>query len=467
MAVRGARLGVESLEAVRAGVGRGMNRAGRITAVMGLAALLFVLGATGLFTVVRSDPREARSPRQAVAPPLPVLPNATLAQTITALQARLRAVPSDWPSYASLGLAYVQQARVMADPSYYPKAQGVLQRSMALHPNGNFPALTGLGALALARHDFAGALSWGRKAVAINPYNDNIYGVIGDAQVELGRYDEAFATFQKMVDLKPNLASYARASYAHELQGDVRGAVEIMNLAYDAAGTKEDQAWVLNQLGELSFNSGNLDAAEENFRHARVVAPSFVPAEAGLAKVEAARGRLASAIRSYRHVVAVYPLPEYVIALGDLYRGTNQEALADREFDLLHVEERLFQANGVNMDLEIALFDADHHVDLAAGLKAAEDEYTRRRSVNVADALAWELFAHGRAAEALTYANEALHLGTRNALFFFHRGMIERALGQREAARGDLRQAIDINPHFSVLWAEPAARALASVGGKV
>jgi tetratricopeptide (TPR) repeat protein len=129
------------------------------------------------------------------------------------------------------------------------------------------------------------------------------------------------------------------------------------------------------------------------------------------------------------------------------------------------VEERLFQANGVNMDLEIALFDADHHVDLAAGLAAARTEWARRQSVNVADALAWELFANGRPQEALGYANQALNLGTRNALFLFHRGMIERELGQTAAARKDLARAQAINPHFSIVWSRSVAATLHALRG--
>jgi tetratricopeptide (TPR) repeat protein len=191
--------------------------------------------------------------------------------------------------------------------------------------------------------------------------------------------------------------------------------------------------------------------------------PSFVPARAGQAKVLAARGDLERAIAAYQDVVAVYPLPEYVIALIDLQTVSGASAEAARQTDVLHVEERLFQANGVNMDLEIALFDADHSVNLAEGLAAAQREWGRRQSIAVADALAWELYANGRYAEARTYSDRALHLGTRNALFLFHRGMIERALGRTSAAAKDLRTALEVNPHFSILWSDRAGAALASL----
>ena len=119
----------------------------------------------------------------------------------------------------------MQQARVTSDPSFYPKAQGALRRSLDLQPQDNEGALVGMAALAAARHDFAAALRLGTSARQIDPYDANVYGVIGDAQLELGRYQDAFDTFQTMVDTKPTLSAYARVSYARELLGDVPGAI--------------------------------------------------------------------------------------------------------------------------------------------------------------------------------------------------------------------------------------------------
>lgn len=441
------------------------KRVGRAVAVVGIAVGMLLVGGIGLFRAVGSSPRPVVRPSAPAVTAPPVVVTGSLTEQISILQARLRLVPNDWSAYASLGADYVQQARITADPTYYPKAQGVLQRSLALDTTDNFQAMTGMATLAAARHDFAGALSWGRRASAIDPANANIHAIMGDALVELGRYPEAFAEFQKGLDLKPKLPTYARGSYALELQGNVPAALHVMGLALESAGTASDSAWASNQLGELEFNSGNLDAAADQYRRATQVDPTFIPPHAGLAKVEAALGEFGRAIADYQWVVARYPTPEYVIALGDLYTVTGRPDQAAQQYGLVHVEERLLQANGVNVDLEIALFDADHRVDLSAGLSAARAEWARRHSINVADALAWELHANGRDEEALAYSNQALHLGTRNALFFFHRGMIERALGRTDAARRDLAQALSINPHFSILWSKTAVRTLARMGG--
>src|SRR5439155_11721646 len=154
----------------------------------GLAVVLFAVGGVGLFRAVHPQPSPApvgdsASAGSALAEQ-PVILSGTLQQAIASLQQRLRAAPEDWQSWANLGLAYVQEARVTADPRYYPKAQGALERSLRLQPDGNFAAYTGEGALALARHDFAGGLPWGEKARGVNAYNGNVYGVIGDAQIE-------------------------------------------------------------------------------------------------------------------------------------------------------------------------------------------------------------------------------------------------------------------------------------------
>jgi tetratricopeptide (TPR) repeat protein len=381
---------------------------------------------------------------------------------IASLQRRLGQYPEDWSSWAELGLAYVQQARATADPTWYPKADAALRRSLSIHADGNLEAMTGMGALAAGCHDFAGALRWGERARAANRWNSSVYGVIGDALVELGRYPEGFQALQRMVDLRPDLSSYARASYAWELQGRTANAIHAMRLALDAAASPADAAWASYYLGELYWNSGNLQQAEASYRQGTLHDPSFVPNREGLAKVAAASGRTGEAIAGYQWAIARYPLPQYVIELGDLYTASGQPDLARQQYDLVRAEERLFAANGVNVDLELALFDADHRGSPNAGLSAARAEWGRRQSVNVADALAWALHASGDDRQALGYSRLALRLGTRNALFYFHKGMIERSLGQTAAARRDLATALGINPHFSTLWAPVAVKAMAT-----
>jgi tetratricopeptide (TPR) repeat protein len=320
----------------------------------------------------------------------------------------------------------------------------------------------GLGSLAAAQHDFAAALRWGRRAVRAAPFDADAYAVLGDAQLELGRYRAAFASFQRMVDTRPDLASYARVSYALELRGNVAGAIDAMRAAFDVAADRPDVAWAAAQIGKLHFGAGRIDDAREWFRRARAADPEAVEAVAGLALVAWASGDLPAAIAGYERLAARYPSPEHVATLGDLHMAAGDGEAAAIQFDLVRAEARLIRANGVNTDLEIALFEADHRGpgSARAALRAARAEWAKRTSVHVADALAWALYANGRYREAADASAQALRLGTRNALFLFHAGMIRLRLRDRSAAQRFLREAFEVNPWFSVRWAPVLRSAL-------
>jgi tetratricopeptide (TPR) repeat protein len=437
-----------------------MRAIGKAAAVTAMAVALLVAGAAVFVrgTGVAVDPAARRTSSSALL--LPTANAGSLDGGIASLQQRLREIPDDWRGFAQLGLAYVAQARVTADPSWYPKAEGVLRRSLRLQPDENVDGALGIGALDLARHDFAAALREGRRASDLNPYSADAYGVIGDALLELGRYDRAFEALQTMVDTRPDLASYARVAYARELVGDVPGAERAMRLAFDAAGTPSDSAWTTYQLGELAFGSGDVGSARAWYARGLDLDPAYVPNLAGLAKVAWARGDDELAIARLTEVVARYPSAEFVGALADLYRATGKPALADRQEAVVAAMHDLATANGVNVDLELALFDADHG-DPEGALAAARAEWARRQSVHVADAYAWALYANGRYQRASTFAERALALGTRSALFLFHAGMIRLELGDEVGARRYLSDAVATNPNFSILHAADAARVLA------
>jgi tetratricopeptide (TPR) repeat protein len=387
--------------------------------------------------------------------------NASTASLVSDLQSRLQADPKDERSYALLGLAYQQRARETGDPSWYPKSEGALRQALALDPRDGL-AVGGLGSLALSRHRFRIALALGERAHTLSPYSAQPWGVIGDAQIELGRYPQAFASFDRMNSLRPNLSSYARVSYGRELIGHTAAAVRAMKLAVDAAtGGAEPTAWTHVQLGKLYFNHGRYREAEREYRFALQVFPGYAYGLDALAQVLAADGEYHQAIAAERRAVDAIPLPQYVAALGDLYRVTNRHVLAQRQYDLIGAIEKLLNANGVKTDLEIALFQVDHGIALDHGLARAHFAHTERPSIDGDDVLGWALARNGRCAEALPHSKASLRLGTQDALKFFHRGMIERCLGHTAVARGWFRRALALNPHFSLLWA-PMAKRLAA-----
>jgi tetratricopeptide (TPR) repeat protein len=124
------------------------------------------------------------------------------------------------------------------------------------------------------------------------------------------------------------------------------------------------------------------------------------------------------------------------------------------------------RANGVNTDLEIALFYADHGMNLQTSLEKARAAYDAQPNIHAADALAWTLYKTGDYKEAQKYSSEALKLGTRDPLKLFHAGMIAKALGEKEQAREYLQRAIDLNPHFSLLYSDEADGSLKALNAK-
>ena len=388
---------------------------------------------------------------------------ASVDEQIQTLQGLLRENPNDWQSYSQLGLAYLQKARETGDPSYYQKVEEALGKTLE-HHSDDYVTVSAMGALALARHQFHSALEWGERARQLDPDRTYAYGVIADAQIELGQYEEAVETLQTMVDLRPDMSSYSRISYIRELNGDTEGALEMLQTVVDGGVPNlESTAWTRTQLGNLYFNNGNLEQAKLEYVRTLSDRPGYVYALAGLGRVRFAQGKIDESIELLTKATNVMPLPEFVITLGDLYQKNNQPELAQGQYDLVGAIEQLHKANGVDMDMEIALFNADQNKDLVANAERAREAYANRPSIHAADVLAWSLYKTGNFEEAKIYSEEALQLGTRDALKLFHAGMIAYRLGENTRAQEYLEQTLAINPHFSILYSDEAQKTLDSL----
>lgn len=420
-----------------------------LAAVTGLLLGRFQLAGNGGASPAPPGPRAAVSAEAAVA----------------SLQTQLRATPDDPNLLTRLGVSYITRARETADPTYFTKAAEALERSQSLGPDRTL-TLTGLGLLALSRHEFSAALDFGRRASATDPASPQPLGVIVDAQVELGLYDEAAETAQQMLDRRPSLASLSRASYLREIHGDMPGAVTAMTQAVVAsAGSAADIAYVQVLLGDLHLGAGDLAKAEAAYRSALAKLPAYALAEAGVARVRAARGDLAGAAAQLDGVVARLPLPAYVALLGDTLAAQGRSADAAAQYELVRQIEALNRANGVAVDLELARFEADHARDPGAdpevAVTMARTALAQRPTVFGEDALGWALRQAGRPAEALPHARAAVRLGTADALLWYHLAAVEADLGLDDAARTDLSKALSLNPHLTVRDL-PGARDLAS-----
>jgi len=390
-----------------------------------------------------------------------LLAGGSLASGISTLQSHLKAQPKDSGGWATLGIAYIEQARTNGDPSRYPQAQRALERSLKLSPD-NDPALAGQAALAAARHEFPEALKYADKALDENAFNERALSVRIDALVELGRYKEASKAADDADSRRPGIPVFTRYAYVHELRGDVRTARRVLEQALAGATAPGDIAYVASSLGQLSWREGEYKTALKYYEQALQADRTYVPALEGRARAQAANGDRAAAILGMEEVVARYPLPGPLVVLGELYEardGEEDRAKARDQYALVNAWTALARANGVNADLDTALAAADHG-DRKAALRAARAEWERRETVHTADALAWALHVNDRDDEALAYARRATATGYRDATFLYHRGMIERATGHEKEARDSLSSALKLNPAFSPVGAELARKTL-------
>lgn len=327
----------------------------------------------------------------ACASPQAATPAATqtssLQRNAESLQAKLRRTPKDAAAWAQLGATHVELARVTFDPQHYSRAERALTESLRLKPEGNGEAFIGRGALANAKHDFVVARDWGQRAVTALPDSAPAQGVLVDALTQLGDDAGASVALQRMLDLRPGVASFTRAAYHFELHGRLDEARGAMQRALESATSPDEAEFCRLHLDELEGRTGN-------------------------------------ALETYRELVSKAPSPEHLVKYGKALDKAGKPQEARAQYDLALQQLRALGGD----DLTAALIAADHG-DPAEALRFAEKEWAKRQSVFTADALAWALHVNKRSAEALPYSDKAVALGWRDP----------EVLRHREAILGSLR----------------------------
>lgn len=383
--------------------------------------------------------------------------------SIRKLQDLLKKHPDDFAAHINLANAYLQKARESGDPRLYTQVDELLAQAAKIEPEN--PELFATQAvIALARHDFAGGLVLGQKALALDPERSRFFGVVADAQIQLGQYPEAVNSLQEMVNRRPDFASYSRIAYARELHGDPEGAVEMMTAAIEAnSSVPENIAWAHVQVGNLFFAMGNPGEATKAYTRALQVTPDYAPALAGEARLAAAARDFATAAALYTKAFERLPSAAYAIDLGDVYSAQGDAAKADQQYALVRAIDALYADNGTNTDLELAAFFADRG-DAAEAVRRARAAYESQPNVYAADTLGWALYRSGDVAGAQKYSAEALKLGTRDATMLYHAGVIAREAGKPTEAQEYLRQALATNKDFSILHSADAQKAFQDLG---
>ncbi|GHC44559.1 tetratricopeptide repeat protein [Streptomyces flavofungini] len=382
---------------------------------------------------------------------------------IGAREAHLRAHPGDDQSWAVLGSAYVERGLRTADSAYYPKAENALRTSLRTRPERNVAALTGLANLANARHDFRGARKWGEQAVRLAPRRWAAHAALLDAYRGLGDAKGVGRALAKVRKLRSGAAVRIRSGAVYRDRGWREDAAAALTDAAALAETPAERAACLYRVGELAWERGEPGDALRHYDAALAADPDLHPALAAKGRALASVGRTSDALRAYRAALARRPAPEYALELGELYESLKLRPAATAQYDLLRERVRQGGLGGVNDERVLGVFEAEHG-DAGAAVRRLTAEFKRHASPENADALGWALHRSGESKAGLKHVESAVKKGPRSALFAYHRGEIERALGRYGAARRHLTEALRINPHFSPLRAPAAHAALKSLG---
>ena len=386
------------------------------------------------------------------------------------LQNKIAANPADSKSIIALANYFILEGRATGNYPYYDMAAMKLINDALKINADNFEALTLKSLIYLSQHHFADGLATAQKARGIIPYNAFVHGILVDGNVEMGNYDSAVASAQIMMDIRPDLRSYARASYLREIYGDYPGAIEAMKLAV-GAGAPGDEAteWSRIQLGHLYENTGDLKSAEMNYQIALKERPGYMYAFAGMA-------RLAMATKEYDKAIGYYQQ-----AAKDANPGAFKEEQAivyfladqkDKAAELTKnvIDELNKNAQAANTDASIGHY-ADKELAYAylsvknydKALEHALLEYNRRPlNIEVNETVAWMYYQKGEMAKALPYLDAALKTNSRNPTLLCRAGLIFARSGDVTKAKKYLQDALQNNPNIDETLKAAALQALKS-----
>lgn len=339
-------------------------------------------------------------------------------------------------TFERLGWTFVKKARLSFDAGFYRLAEQCAACMEALGSKGADALLLRAHALQ-SLHHFREAETVARELVNLRerPFD---YGVLGDILIDEGKVRDAAAAYQKMVDLRPDLQSYARAAHVRWITGDLAGAIELMKLAtaVSSPNDPESSAWAFTRLALYQLQRGTTKQALESCDAALALQSDYAPAMFARGRTLLAMNRPAGALIDFQHAAKLNPLPEYQWAVADALTLSG---------DRVHAAELESQiAAGQTEDpRSLALFLATHNRDVERAVRLAEQELTNRGDVFTHDALAWALAAAGRISEAQQHMNQALSEGTADARLDFHAGVIAALNGDNKQATGWLKAAAE------------------------
>jgi tetratricopeptide (TPR) repeat protein len=373
--------------------------------------------------------------------------------------------PKNFEAYNALALALSRRARETSDVHFYTMAQDALAKSFAISPD-NFDGKRIETWLSLGKHEFATARE---QAIELNkkmPDDVMVYGFLTDANVELGNYSEAERAAQMMLDLRAaNLPALTRAAYLRELFGDVDGALDLMNMAYQSTppGERENGAWILTQMAHLQLSRGGITESEQLSLHALAMFPGYHYALGALAKTRIQQHRYSDAVVLLQQRYQAAPHAENLFELAQALQLAGRLDEAQQAFTEFEQKSLLESARPDNSNHELVSYYVDYAHNPEKALAVAVREYAHRHDVFTLDCYAWALHATGQERMAREQIEAALAVGIRDSRLLYHAGEIANANGDQVAARKYLNQSSELNSSAS----EDARTALAHLSGEI
>ena len=385
-------------------------------------------------------------------------------EAIETLEDNIRRNPDHIDSKLKLALGYMQEARVTGNHGYYDALAFQLINEVLNKDSENFEALSAKATLQATAHQFADALETSNKVIKINPHNAYIYGILCDANVELGNYEEAIKAADKMVSIRPDNRSYSRISYLREIFGDYEGAKAAMTLAMNSGISGfEPTEWARVYLGNLYQLTGDSVKADRLYRQALINRNQYAPALAGLGKLAKERKDYKTGIVFYKKAAKAQDDYFFQQELGELYALNNQNTESQEAFKiaqdmLINHQHPTSAENGIghNIDRELAqLFITMNEYDLA--YNSATAEYIRRpNNIDVNETMAWACYHKKMYPEAQYYVLKAMNTGSKNAALHYKAGLIVQKNNHPLMAQSYFNSAIKINPNIYLKERAPA-----------
>ena len=390
---------------------------------------------------------------------------AQLAENIAFWEARAHEL-GDHLTLNRLSALYLQRLREAGDVADAGRAAAAAERALAQVP-GDYASTINLALARVSLHEFREAERLARAAVAARPGRADAYAVLGDAQIALGDYASAEESYRTYLERAPGAPAFARQAAIAEVRGRLDLAEQFWLAAIDADRVEApaDAARARVQLGNHYLTIGRLDDGRRQFDAALRAYPGYAAAQAGLARHAAMRGDDERAIDRYRQALAAIPRPEYVVELGEVLQRAGREGEAARQFALVDVIARLYEAAGVSDELTIIRYRLDHGAVTPEIIELARQAFEARPGYLAADTYAWALYRADQLDAARAMAGQALAAGTQDPVLFYHAGMIALARGDTAGAAALLQRVQDLNPRFSVLHGRSAKDALARATG--